>query len=77
MDDATLVTALNNITSAVGLLAALTPSGAPDTMRLLNAAKNLYDPPPVAAPKSDDPPADPAPDTSATTTTSSRSRSSS
>lgn len=61
MDDVVLIGALNNITSACGLLAAMTPSGAPQAMQLLNAAKNLYDPPPPPPPPEEvQPVADPA-----------------
>jgi len=61
MDDATLTSVLNDITAAVGILGSLTPSGAPEVMRLLNQAKTLYTPvlTPVAAadeaPKADEP----------------------
>jgi len=59
MDDPVLISVLNDITAAVGILGSLTPSGAPEVMRLLNQAKTLYTPTlePVVPPE--EPPAEP------------------
>jgi hypothetical protein len=57
MDDVIIVGAMNNLIGAINILAAQSPSGAPDAVRLANAAKNLVDPPPP--PASEEPPAPP------------------
>jgi len=78
MDDATLTSVLNDITAAVGILGSLTPSGAPEVMRLLNQAKTLYTPTlePVVPPEEVPPPSTAGDPVASATPSSSRSRTS-